>query len=131
MTDKIARILKKHNIPSTFRPLNTIRSSLKTVKDKVNPMDMKGVYIIPCSRGTSYIGETRRSINQRIKEHTIDIKHGRTKSSALAEHAEKTEHHICIEEDRAIAKIPHFHHCKLREAIEIERYPNNINRDDG
>ena len=27
-TDKIARILKRYDIPSTFRPLNTIRKSL-------------------------------------------------------------------------------------------------------
>ena len=27
-TDKIARILKKHNVPSAFRPINTIRKSL-------------------------------------------------------------------------------------------------------
>lgn len=93
-------------------------------------MDMKGVYIIPCSYGTSYIGEIGRSINQRIKEHVADIKHGRTKSSALAEHAEKTKHHICIEEARVIVKIPHFHHHKFREAIEIERSSSNINRND-
>ena len=93
-------------------------------------MDMKGVYMILCSCGTSYIGETCRSINQRIKEHAVHIKHGRTKSSALVEHAEKTKHHICIEEARVIAKIPHFHHRKFREAIEIERSPSNISRDD-
>lgn len=51
MTDKIARTLKKNNVPSTFRPLNTIRSSLKFVKNQLNPMDLKGVYVIPCSCG--------------------------------------------------------------------------------
>jgi len=90
--------------------LSTIRSSLKSVKDRINLMDMKGVYIIPCSCGTSYIGETGCSINQRMKEHVADIKHRRTKSSALAEHAEKTKHHICIEEAKVIAKFSHFHH---------------------
>jgi len=46
-TDRIVRILRKHNVPSTFRPLNTIRSSLKSAKDPVDPKDMKGVYVIP------------------------------------------------------------------------------------
>jgi len=59
------------------------------------------------------------------------IKHGRTKSSALAEHAEKTKHHVCIEEADVIARISQFHHRKFREAIEIERRPSNLNRDDG
>jgi len=92
---------------------------------------MKGVYVIPCSCGTPYIGETGRSINQRICEHAADIKHGRTRSFALAEHADKSKHHICIEEDQVIAKVIHFHHHKLREALEIEKRPNNLNRDDG
>ena len=97
-TDKIARILRKHKISSFFKPLNTIRSSLKLVKDKLDPKSMKGVYLISCSCGTPYIGETGRSINKRIQEHFVDIRHGITKSSALAEHTEKTKHHICLED---------------------------------
>lgn len=74
-TDRIGRILRKHSIPGTFRPLNTIRRSLRSVKDPIDPKDMKGVYLIPCSCGTPYIGETGRSINQRISEHAVDLKH--------------------------------------------------------
>lgn len=91
---------------------------------------MKGVYFIPCSCGTSYIGETDRPINQRIKEQVVDIKHGRSHSLALVEHAEKTKHHICIEEAKVIANISLFHHRKFKEAIEIEWRPSNLNRDD-
>lgn len=130
-TDKIARILRKFDIPSTFRPLKTIRNSLRSVKDPVNPKDLKGVYLIPCSCGTPYIGETGRSIQQRICEHATDLRHGRTKSSALAEHVDKTKHQFCIEEAKVIARVDRFHHRKLREAIEIERRPVNLNRDDG
>jgi len=70
-------------------------------------------------------------INQRIHEHEADIKHGRTHSSSFAEHAEKTKHHNCIEDARVITRIDQFHHRKFREAIEIERRPSNMNRDDG
>ena len=87
--------------------------------------------VIPCSCGTPYIGETGRSINQRISEHAAELKHRHTKSSALAEHAEKTNHHVCIEEASVIAKVSHFHHQKFREALEIEKRPCNLNRDDG
>jgi len=130
-TDRIARILKRFDIPSTFRPLRTIRNSLRSVKDPVDPKNMKGVYLIPCSCGTPYIGETGRSIQQRIGEHAADLRHGRIKSSALAEHVDKTKHHVCIEEAKVIARVDRFHHRKLREAIEIERRPINLNRDDG
>ena len=116
---------------STFRPLNTIRNSLRSVKDPVNPKDMKGVYLIPCSCGTPYIGETGRSIHQRINEHAANLRLGRSKSSALAEHVEKTKHQVCIEEAKVVAKVAQFHHRKFREAIEIEKRPSNLNRDDG
>ena len=92
---------------------------------------MKGVYLIPCSCGTPYIGEIGRLINKRICEHVTEIKHGKTRSSDLAEHAEKSRHHICIEEVYVIAKVSHFHHRKFREALEIEKRPSNLNRYDG
>ena len=101
------------------------------MKDLIDLKDMKGVYLIPCSCGTPYIGETGRSINQRISEHGSDLRHRRAKSSALAEHAEKTNHHVCIKEASVIAKVSHFHHRKFREALEIEKRPSNLNRDDG
>ena len=116
---------------STFRPLNTIQSSLRSIKDPVDPNNMKGVYVIPCSCGSPYIGETGCLINQRIHEHADDIKHGRTHSSTLAEHRDKYKHHICIAEAQVVARVSHFHHRKLREALEIEKRPNNLNREDG
>ena len=56
-TDKIARALRKHKVSSSFKPLNTIHRSLKSFKDMIDPRDGKGVYIIPCSCGTPYIGK--------------------------------------------------------------------------
>ena len=102
---------------ASFKPLYMIRNSLGSVKDPINPKDMKGVYMIPCSCGTPYIGETGRSIRQKIWEHATDIKHNRPRTSALVEHVEKSCHHVCIEDSKVVAKVDHFHHRKLREAI--------------
>ena len=87
------------------------------MKGAIDPKDMEGVYIIPCSCGKPYIGETRSSINQRISENATDLKHGRTKSYTLVEHAEKTKHHVCIEEANVIARVSQFYHRKFREAL--------------
>jgi len=81
---------------------------------------MKGVYVILYFCGTPYIGDIGHLINQRIHEHATDIKHGKPCSSALAEHAEKTKHHIFIEEVQVIARISYFHHRKFTKALEIE-----------
>ena len=42
----------------------------------------------------------------------------------------KTNDHICIEEDKVVAKISDFHTRKFSETIEIEETTNKINRDD-
>ena len=130
-TDKIAHTLRKNKIKTTFKPLKTISRCLKSVKGPIDPKHHKGVYMVPCSCGKSYIGETGRSILTSIQEHAADINHNRSKTSALAEHSSKTNHHICIEDSCVMAKIEHYHHRKFREAIEIQKHHDNLNRDDG
>jgi len=78
----------------------------------VDPKNIKVVDLIPCSCGTPYIGEIGRFIYQRIQEHVADLRHCRTRSSALVEHAEETKHHTCLEDSKVLARIDHFHHCK-------------------
>jgi len=130
-TDRIAHILKKVNVSSSFKPLNTFKNSLRCVKDPIDPKDSKGVYLVRCSCGISYIGKICRSIKQRTIEHATYIRHNRSRSSALAKHAENLKHHVFIEESKVIARVDHSHHRKFREAIEIERHARNLNRDDG
>ena len=130
-TDKISHILKKNNIKTTFKPLNTISRCLKSIKDPIDPKHHKGVYLVLCSCGKSYIGEIGHSILTRIQEHVTDIKHNHSKTSALAEHSSKTNHHICIENSCVVAKIDHYHYRKIIEAIKIGKHPNNLNRNDG
>ncbi|RVE54865.1 hypothetical protein evm_000632 [Chilo suppressalis] len=71
-------------------------------------------------RGLSYIGQTKRSIGTRVKEHIADMKHRRENKSAVCEHALGGPNHY-IRFDR-----PQI----LAAAIEIKKYPN-FNREDG
>lgn len=97
VTDKIAKILKKKNIITQFSALGTIRQKMRSIKDNINRQHLKGVYKIDCSCGKSYIGETGRSLQTRLKEHGADIRNERSRTSALAEHSSKTKHHVCLE----------------------------------
>ena len=78
-----------------------------------------------------YIEETGRAIKIRIKEHCADIRHERIKKSAIVEHSQKTNHHICIEDAKVIAIEENYNRRCIREAIEIEKNEKNFSRDDG
>jgi len=112
-------------------PFQTIRQKKKSVKDNIDQNHLKGVYKINYSCRKIYIGETRRSFKKRIKDHCTNIRNQRSRTCALAEHAFHTKHHIGIEDATIIAKEDHYFKRRLREALQIQRHHNNLNRDGG
>lgn len=68
MTNKIGRVLEKHNIKPIFKPGRKVRELLHLLKDRL-PLSSPSVYKIPCSCGGVYVGETRRTVSTRMKEH--------------------------------------------------------------
>ena len=65
-------------------------------KDTVDPAKQDGtVNRIPHECGNVYIGETGRSMHERIKEHDRDIRLARTHTctSAISEHTHETGHY--------------------------------------
>ena len=104
---------------------------MRSIKDKLNPHNGKGIYKIECSCGKCYIGETGRSSQVRIKEHGADIKNECIRTSALVEHSPKTRHHVRLEDTKILAKENHLFKCRIREAIEIHKHPSNLNIDSG
>ncbi|KFM83277.1 hypothetical protein X975_14191, partial [Stegodyphus mimosarum] len=78
---KVARILHKFNFQVSFSPINKIHGS--TLKDSVSDFNSWGIYSISCQCGLRswgiysiscqcglrYIGQTKRALKFRIKEH--------------------------------------------------------------
>ena len=104
---------------------------MKSVKDPIDPKQLRGVYNILCSCNISYIGLTGQSLHTRLKEHEADMRIERVRTSALAKHYAKTKHQICLENTKILAKENHYFKRKFREALEIIKHPNNLNRDGG
>ena len=72
-----------------------------------------------------YIGETGRSLETRMKEHTS------RSSSALFEHCENTGHHIKPENTRVITSEDSNIKRRVKEAINIKQRRPSLNRDEG
>ena len=61
------------------------------------------------------IGETGRSMHERIKEHDRDIRLARTQTSAVSEHAHKTGHYPLWNELKFIDRDPHWYTRRVKE----------------
>ncbi|ERL95717.1 hypothetical protein D910_00155 [Dendroctonus ponderosae] len=51
VTDTIGKILEKHQVKTIFKPTRTIQQTLRSAKDKRDPLSAPGVYKVPCSCG--------------------------------------------------------------------------------
>ena len=133
LSQSLRRCLQDHGIRTVFRSDTTLRKQLVRPKDPV-PFDRKDsvIYKIPCDECDKvYIGETKRPVSERMKEHQRDVRLARTETSAVAEHAHKTGHSLNWNDVECLDQELFWHTRRVKEAIHIRLNPNNINRDCG
>ena len=110
-------------------------SVMGKIKDRPEKGEIPGVvYAVGCKECSKvYIGETKRTANQRMKEHNADMRMGRVEKSAIAEHVHATGHEVHWEA-RVIEKEQHGGRRKVKEAIHIHRMQKrrgSVNQDCG
>ena len=78
LSQSISRVLSHLDIRVTFRPFRTLRQELVHPKDPVPELQIKGVvYTIPCDQcPRCYVGQTGRSLEQRLGEHHRALRKG-------------------------------------------------------
>lgn len=131
VTDTIGKLLNKLSIRTVFTPNTKIAQLLRSPKDSF-PLEKPGVYKIDCSCGSAYIGQTKRTITSRVKEHIRAVKNNDTQKSAIADHllTAGTNHWIELHSPKVLSTERHYIPRLVREAIEITKY-RNFNREDG
>ena len=129
VTDRIGKLLKKHQIKTIYKPTHKLQDSLRSAKDSRDPKTCGGVYHIPCSCGDVYIGTTKRSANTRIKEHKRHCHLRYTERSAVAQHMVKNpEHKIAFDDTELICNMQHYYPRLHHEAIEIYKHKCKFNK---
>ena len=131
--DKISKTLEKHGISVVNPTGTTIRDLVRTQSPRNTcTRDNKGViYRIPCSTCTSsYIGETGRSLQLRIREHQRDVASDNT-SNALAQHALKTGHYPNWTSAQKLRTAMERVQRKALEAAYIQTEPDALNTSAG
>lgn len=130
LSNKIGRILGKHGIKTVHLLPSKIRNRLRSAKDDLG-LQTVGVYKIPCDCGKVYIGQTGRTVQERLIEHQRHLRYLYTDKSARAEHSTNEGHKILFEDTTLLHKGGSYGDRIVKEAIEIHINLDNINRDTG
>ena len=134
LSEQIRRVLKKFNIRTAFRSGASLGQLLTKVKDPVPPEDRPGaIYKISCLCGDSYIGETGRTTNTRVKEHKAACRLANFVKSAVAEHAWQEGHIIEWDQVTILDTASDLRERQTKEALYIKLAPPGcrMNRDEG
>ncbi|XP_072039787.1 uncharacterized protein [Amphiura filiformis] len=151
VAERANRVFRKHNIATAMKPNTSLRKLLVHPKDKIDSLDKTDcIYEIPCQNcDSTYVGETGRKLNTRLKEHQKETeKLERSKKnftrqtrkesvteqskSAIADHAIQQNHVINWDDTKVLQKECDASTRFIRESIWIrKRGPAVMNRDDG
>ncbi|CAN7952088.1 unnamed protein product, partial [Ixodes pacificus] len=109
--NKLGRLCKKVN--STNPSATSIRQCQKSHANPFVECVEGVVYDVPLSCGRSYVGQTGRCINDRLREHRASL--GTTTGSNLARHCAAC---ACVPAFDRCEIIKHHRDCRTREIIE-------------
>ena len=148
LSERLSRIMRSHNIGTSFKPHTTIRQILVHPKDKIEDSHKCGlVYRVDCQNCKDiYVGETGRQLCVRLAEHIKEVEEhtnqgvrtratrrsetGIQHKSAITDHANDLNHTPDWDNASILARESQLNRRQIREAIWIRRYPN-MNRLEG
>lgn len=131
ITNKIADTLHTHNYKVVYNSNNSLGRLLGTTKDKQCEKDKEGIYEITCKKcKMKYIGQTKRNIGIRFKEHISHIKNKHPEKSAVALHAFNANHkNIDDYEVKLVKHVSKHNHLDCWESLYMARNVNSMNID--
>ena len=131
VTPKILCLPYDLNIKSVFTAKRTLRSLLTRVKSRPDKERVKGVvYKIDCSCGSTYVGETGRTLDARVKEHKRAVRMDHA-NNGIAVHTNSTLHDIRWDSAEVLEQESNWWKRRYKEALQIRAAKETMNLDAG
>lgn len=131
VTNPIKTTLQRQGLQVVHKSDNTLRDLLCNLKDKVPPDEQSGVYQIPCGDCSAvYVGQTRRKIKVRLKEHKSAVDLKKPNESSVAAHVETSNHNINWKDAKLIKNVRKPSHLNAWESMFITNTQELMNEDD-
>ena len=122
VSEKLRKEFKKANIKTTFKSTSNLKDILCSKnKSTLPPLSMPGVYMVSCSCGKKYVGETGANIKTRINQHQKASFDGKIADSALAEHDHTCNGTINWDGIKILSREDQYYRRCIRESLEIRK----------
>lgn len=133
ITNKLKRIFNKCNLSIVYKSKNKLSDLLGSTKDKKDSLQKSGIYRIQCNECNAvYIGQTKRAVITRFKEHLKCIKNKQMNKSAFAAHALQNGHlNITTDNVKLIKSVSDERRLDAYECVYIKKEENTVNVDNG
>ena len=122
-SERIARVLKRFDIFTAYKPFNKLSSMFRLPKDPLPDNSICGVvYEIPCADCDKvYIEQTGNSLVTRLQQHRAARKNLQPQKSALAEHSLNEAHRIDWPHARVLERESNWRKRLFLEAFHTRR----------
>ena len=134
LSQEIRRIARTVGVGCSFFMPNMLRSLYQAKDSLPQETTTNAVYSMTCKTcDAEYIGETKRAIWIRDKEHRDAVPLGQCVKSAVAEHvhASVVPHEVYWSSQQVLDRAERKMECKIREAFHIYQRKPVMNRDTG
>lgn len=96
-------------------------------KNKIENLHKSGIYEFKCDDcEKTYIGQTKRNIKQRYKEHFSHIKYNRPEKSAFAQHILEEGHNTNVNNVTLLKDVKNSRHLDAYESYFISKNNTNL-----
>jgi len=123
ISESFIPVTKKYGFDIAFSIPHTLNSFIKVGKDNLDIMSHQGVvYKISCQDcEVSYVGQTKRQLRTRIKEHSSDIRKKNRYPSVISKHRLSLNHNFDWHNVRIIDIERSYHKRPISEMVHIKK----------